>query len=97
MLMVRRFDVLRYNRRFDVHSNSETTRSCASMITAYCVGFASMIIAYCVGFASMIIAYCVGFASMIIAYCGMSRAAARVCYVRVGVGSAVSSRLLLSG
>ncbi len=64
------------------------------------MGFASMIIAYCVGFASMIMPSAsplVGFASMIIAYCVMSRAAARVCYVRVGVGSAVSSRLLLSG
>ena len=67
-------------------------------LAAHCVGVASMIIAYCVGFASMIIAYsCVGFASMVIAMGGMLRAAARVCYVRVGVGSAVSSRLLLSG
>ncbi len=58
-------------------------------LAAYCVGFASMIIAYCVGFASMIIACCVGFASM-----GRGLPS-RGCHVRVGVGSAVSSRLLL--
>jgi hypothetical protein len=57
------------------------------------------IIACCVGFASIIIAFCVGFASMIVAYCAnVGRGLpARGCYVRVGVGSAVSSRLLLSG
>ena len=62
------------------------------------VGTASVGIAS-VGIASMIIAYCVGFASMIIAYCAnVGRGLpARGCYVRVGVGSAVSSRLLLSG
>ncbi len=80
----------------------------ASMIIAYCVGFASMIIAYCVGFASKshtalgvasMSHTALGVASMIIAYgVKLGRGLpARGCYVRVGVGSAVSSRLLLSG
>ncbi len=75
------------------------------MITAYCMGFASMITAFdrhsnCVGFASMNIAgtclrgyrlheFIVGDQSV--------QGCRRGCYVRVGVGSAVSSRLLLSG
>ena len=78
-----------------------------------CVGFASMIINRdhkphtALGVASMShtalgvasMSYtALGVASMSHTALGeMSRAAARVCYVRVGVGSAVSSRLLLSG
>jgi hypothetical protein len=63
----------------------------ASLVFAICVRFAvwvSSVVVASVGFASMIIAYCVNVGR------GLP---ARGCHVRVGVGSAVSSRLLLSG